>query len=273
MVNNDAILAQKIVGLSESNLKDKVFHNNSAIYIKSNKRIKDYEKHLTNKDKALSVIASSDQIINMILGGTKNIDAFDISVFPKYYMYLKLAGIMSLKVDEYLNLFYKIDENSEVYDELYFDLISKNLEPKAKEFWDSLINFFDWNDITSSTLFSQEPVSVSSVLSNTTFINEESFKKLRDLIPQVNINTHDGNILETYKNFKDQYDLIYLSNIIYYTKIDNYKELLESLNLTDNGIIITYLYDSLKQIDDYFKEDNYKVEALSGKTGLLIKTK
>ncbi len=69
MVKEDSILAQKIVGLSYFNNKDTLFHNESAIYIKSNEKIKEYSKYLDNKKDVLSVISSSDQIINMILGG------------------------------------------------------------------------------------------------------------------------------------------------------------------------------------------------------------
>lgn len=274
MIKEDAILAQKIVSLSHNNIKNNLFHNESAIYIKSNERIKDYNKYLTNRENVLSVIASTDQIISMIMGGAKNIDCFDISTFPKYYMYLKLAGIMSLNIDDYINFFYKIEDDAEVYDDLYFDLIRKNLEKDSKEFWDSLINFYDWNEIVSSTLFSKEPVSVSSVLNQTNFLNQESFNKLRELIPNININTYNGNILDIYNNFTNEYDLIYLSNIIYYVDRKKYKELLEKLKLTNNGIILTYLYDSLEQVNNYFNKDNYYIEKIPDtKAGLLIKTK
>ena len=274
MVKEDSILAQKIVSLSHSNIKNSLFHDESAIYIKSNELINKYEKYLQNKKDALSVIASTDQIITMILGGTKNIDCFDISIFPKYYMYLKLAGIMSLNVDDYLNFFYKIDDAAEVYDDLYFDLIRNNLENDSKEFWDSLINFFDWNEIVASTLFSKEPVSVSSVLNQTSFFNQEDFNKLKELIPSVNINTYKGNILDIADNFNKEYDLVYLSNIIYYVDRKKYKELLEKLKLTNNGIILTYLYDSLEQVNNYFKEDNYHIDEIPDtKAGILIKRK
>lgn len=272
MVKEDAILAQKIVGLSHSNYKNTMFHDESAIYIKSNERIKDYEKYLQNKKNALSVIASSDQIISMISGGTKNIDCFDISTFPKYYMYLKLAGIMSLNIDEYLNFFYKIDDKAETYDDIYFDLIRQNLEKNSQEFWDSLINFYDWNDITSSSLFSSEPVSVSGVLEHTNFINKQDFNKLKKLIPSININTYEGNIIDISNKFNKAYDLIYLSNIIYYVDRKKYKEVLDRLKLTNNGLILTYLYDSLEQVNRYFKEDNYYIEPIKNtKAGLLIK--
>jgi len=274
MVKEDSILAQKIVGLSYFNNKDTLFHNESAIYIKSNEKIKEYSKYLDNKKDVLSVISSSDQIINMILGGSINIDAFDISIFPKYYMYLKLAGIMSLSRKEYLDFFYEVYDKPEVYDDLYFDLIRYNLDSDTKEFWDSIINFYDWNDIVNSTLFSSEPVCMNSVVENNDYLTDYSYKRLKDLIPRVNINTYQGNILDIYKDFNKEYDLIYLSNIIYHVDRPKYKDMLEELQLSDNGIALTYVYGSLNQIDNYFKGDNYKVESLSdNESGLLIKKK
>lgn len=274
MVKEDSILAQKIVGLTESNIKDTQFHDSSVIYVKSNERIQNYNKYLENRKKVLSVIASSDQIINMILGGTQNIDCFDISVFPKYYMYLKLAGIMSLDFMDYIDFFYQISKDSEEYDDLYFYHIRDYLNKEGKEFWDSIMNFYDWNQITESTLFSKEFVSVTDTVIQNKYLSEESFNNLRNKIPNVNINTYQGNIIDIASEFKNSYDLIYLSNIIYYVDRQKYKEMLENLKLNDHGIILTYLYDSLEQVNNYFNEDNYYIEEIpDSKAGLLIKTK
>ena len=53
---------------------------------------------LVDRKKVLSTIASGDQILNSILYGAKDIEGFDISVFPKYYLNLKIAAIKNLKV-------------------------------------------------------------------------------------------------------------------------------------------------------------------------------
>lgn len=111
MAESDSVLAQKIVGLSRNNYSDKsLFSNTSQIYIKSNERIDDYIKYLRNKKDVLSVIASGDQIINMVLNGSKNIDAFDISVIPKYYLFLKLGALKCLTREQYLDFFYRLDK-------------------------------------------------------------------------------------------------------------------------------------------------------------------
>jgi len=268
MVKEDSILAQKIVSLSKNTYGNSLFHKNSPIYIKSNERIELYQKYLNNKKDVLSVIASSDQIINMILNNTKNIDAFDISIFPKYYLYLKLAGIKALSLDDYIDFFYKMNNNAEIYDDMYFYSIRNYLNDTYKEFWDSLINFFDWNEITSSPLFSSEFLSISDVIKQNEYLKKDKYNLLKNI--DININIYDGDILKL-NTFNKSYDLIYLSNIIYYVDINKYKELLNNFKLNKNGIILTYLYDSFNQIDDYFKEDCYNVNKLDNNCGLLIK--
>ena len=71
--------------------------------------------------------------------------------------------------------------------------------------------------------------------------------------------------------FRDRYDLVYLSNIIYYSDIDEYSELLRKFNLTDQGIILTYLYEVTKRVMEYFKDKKCKIERFkTGTGGVLI---
>ena len=271
MAESDSVLAQKIVGLSRNNYSDKsLFSNTSQIYIKSNERINDYINYLRNKKDVLSVIASGDQIINMVLNGSKNIDAFDISVFPKYYLRLKLGALKCLTREQYLDFFYRLDKDDEEYDDMYYDLIRYNLDSNTKEFWTSLIDFFDWKEITSSPLFSSEEIDVSDVIIQNEYLENDKYSKLKNMVDNVNINTFNGNIFDL--DFKDKYELIYLFNIIYYNNIKKYKELMDSYKLNPNGIILSYLYNSLDKIDNYFSDDSYYVEKFkNNNAGVLIK--
>ncbi len=271
MVKEDCILAQQILSGSKTNINDiSLFHNFSPIYISSNERTEEYIDHLKNKRNVLSVISSSDQIINMILFGTTSIDAFDISSLPKYYMYLKFAGIENLSLEEYVSFFYELDKKPEEYDDMYFEAISRTLKKESKEFFDSIINFFDWNDITSSSLFSSEPISISHILHQNSYLQKDNFNKLKELVSKVKIRTHVGNILDIYKNFNIPYDLIYLSTIIYYVDIEQYKRMLEKLPLNKNGIILSYLYESKKQISDYFNGEEYYTEDIPDTTNFIL---
>ena len=271
MLKEDCKLAQHILSGAKTNIKDfTFFHEYSPVYVKSNERIEEYIDYLKNKRNVLSVIGSSDQILNMILHGTTSIDAFDISTLPKYYMYLKIAGIENLSLEEYLSFFYELDKTPEDYDNMYFYQISKTLEKESKEFFDSIINFYDWNEIIDSSLFSNEFTSLSDVKRQNDYLNEENYKKLKELLSNVNISTHEGNILDIYKSFIGPYDLIYLSNIIYYVNRKRYKEMLEQLPLEKDGIIINYLYDSKKQITSFFNEDDYTTHDIPDSDAFLL---
>ena len=274
MINKDSTIAQQIVSLKQSNHTDTMFHNISPIYIKSNERTDMYQKYLENRSNVMSVIGSSDQIINMILGGSKKIDAFDISIFPKYYMYLKLAAIKALNKEDYINFFYDMSSDSDKYDDMYFYSIRDNLDSDNKYFWDSLLEYFDWDDITSSPLFSSEPISISNVIEQNPYLNGDNYDKVKELIDKVNINTFEGNITKIDDTFEKYYDLVYLSNIINYTSLPEYKRLLETINLRDKGIILTYLYGSINKYNEYFNSNNYMTEQFEDSSaGVLIKKK
>lgn len=52
----------------------------------------EYQKFLEKRKKVLTVISSSEQIFNQVVEGTRNIDIFDISIFPYFFFELKRLG-------------------------------------------------------------------------------------------------------------------------------------------------------------------------------------
>lgn len=259
MVKDDAMLAQKIVSRSVFNFgSQEMFHNTSAVYKKSNERIQDYQDYFINKNKVLSVIGSGDQILNMILEGVKEIDSFDISIFPKYFLFLKFAAVQGLSREEYIDFFYDYNNRAEVYDDMY-DRISEYLEPSIKEFWDALLGFFDWQEVYDSTLFSSEPCMVNdAILQNKFLQSDEDYLKLRSRLPYKKINTVECDIMTGATKFSGPYDLIYLSNIIYYNSVSNYKKMLGDLRLTDNGLVLTYVYRIHEKLIEFFDSEEYE---------------
>ena len=216
-MNSDIAIAQRIVSGADPNiLVADNFNSRTGIYMTSNERIDKYHKYLMDRKRILSVIASGEQILNCILEGTKSIDAFDISRFPKYLLQLKIAGIKALSLNEYLEFFYCTSRKEERNEDLY-DRIRIYLDDANVSFWDGLMDFFSWYEITNSSLFIGEPVIKGNVISRNKYLqSEESYKKLRKVIDSVDIRTYDGNILDINNKFEDKYDLVYLSNIIYY---------------------------------------------------------
>ena len=270
-MQDDITLAQKIVGSSYSNISStNTFHDHSVIYKSSNERLSNISKYLKNNKKILTVISSGDQIINSILEGIVNIDAFDISTFPKYFLFLKLAAIKRLNREEYIDFFFETPTTEEIYDDLY-DVIRQDLSKENKEFWDSLFNYFDWYDIYNSTLFSSEFMSKKTIIEENVYLKEENYNKLKSMIDSVNINTYTGNILNLNNLYSKEYDIIYLSNIINYVDKIEYKKLLDKFNLSEKGIILTYFYEITENIRNFFNENNYTFDNFeNSKSGVMV---
>lgn len=264
MLDNDIILAQRIVSGKYNNINNpEIYHDTSFIYKFSNESIIDYQKYLKNRNNAFIVTASGDQILNSILEGTTNITSCDVSRFPKYFFELKKAAILSLSKDEYLDFFLKDDNYDDILNDDIYDNIRNNMCDEDREFWDGLFQFFEGGEIYNSSLFSHEIVTPQLVISRNSYLQDNNYNKLQSNIEKTNINHQIGNVRDIILNEKKEYDLVNLSSIIYYYN-GNYKELLESIKLSDEGIILTYLYDKGKRnIDDLFKEKEYSFDNFS----------
>lgn len=254
--------ALKIVDNYGNNLKNAYFHEESFIYMKSNERIQDYVDYLLNKRRILSVIGSGDQIINMLISSPEHIDCFDISVYPEYFLNLKLAALQTLTQEEFLNFFFSSAKTSldEYYDDLYFEKMRKRLTKKYREFWDALLNYTNWYEITNSRLFSSEVVTKEYALKQNMYLDDVVYYSMKDKINDVQFTFHTGDIFKTGSKLGDSYDLVYLSNILAYSDRSQYKELIESFNLTANGYVLTYLFGNLDEYRRYFNGKIHKFE-------------
>lgn len=274
-LNDDIKAAQKILGNSYQNInKKEAYHAHSFIYKTTNENIYAYQKYLNNKESIMTVTASGDQALNSILGGSKELDCFDISVFPKYYLELKIAAVKTLTREEYINYFFNDESYYDDLSENIYEKIRKNLDKKTLVFFDSLYNFFDGYEIYNSNLFSSEPFSIQSQIERNPYLNR--YNELKNKINDIHINYHEGNIYKIINNQKSKYDIINLSSIIYYGKntFFDYKEFLENISiLKDKGIALTYLYqikEIIKELNEIF--DNCTIDKFENE-GVLIYTK
>lgn len=273
MGKTDTIKAQEIVSNSKSNLVSNTpYHENSFIYRTTNEQINKYQDFLKNRENTLSIIASGNQILNTIYEGTKNITGFDISTFPKYYLELQIAALNTFGLKDYINFIYG-DIDDEEFDDMYYT-INPILEKESREFWDGLLNFFDFSEITASTLFSNEIVSPRNITKKNIYLqNEENYQRLKNNIQQVNLEYITGDIFSLAKKLDTKYDFINLSSIIYYNDLNRYKEMLETLPLMDNGKALTYLYKIklFSQKQDFFP--NCDFHSFDNDSGVMIYTK
>ena len=262
-------IAQNIVRGTKYYHKDTTFNEQSFIYKKTNERLQDIIDILLNKDKILCVIGSGDQILNSLISTPSIIDAFDISIFPKFFLELKIASIKSLSLEEYISFF--IDDisinNEDYYDDIFYNKISPNLDNQSKEFWEYLFDYNSWYDIYNSPLFSSEPLIKSYALEQNPYLSEYNYYKLRENLKKTKINYIQGNILNM--DIKEAYDLIYLSNIIQYVNIEEYRRKIKHLSSISQGIIVTYIFGNIKNALNYFENTTYR-KFNDNSSGILI---
>ena len=274
MLNQDIRKAQKIVSGAYSPLKDKEFHQDSFIYKTSNEDIRKYQNFLSERENIFSITASGDQILNSILLGAKKVTACDISRFPNYFLALKIAAIKNLDLDDYINFFFSTDKNGREFSYNYFEKLEGSLSCDDNIFWNSLFQFFEGDEIYKSMLFSHEVFNLESVKDRNLYLEKDNYNLLKKKINDVHIKYCCKDLASRKIKFDENYDLVNLSSIIYYGDlnfVDNYKKLLNSFNLNDDGAILTYLYDVDKHFRKEFVEENFSFHSFSNtKDGVMV---
>lgn len=263
MDEDDIVVAQRLVTGSYNNLKDDAYHDTSFIYKITNEDVSSYFNLLKDKKKVFSITASGDQILNSILAGSKDITACDVSHFPNYFLDLKLAAIKTLTLEEYLNFFVMTDEENMEFSDKYYDKLRSNLDKGSLEFWDHLFGFFDGDEIYNSSLFSREVYTLKHFKERNPYLDKENYNLLRKKLDDVSIKYVNTNLGNSSEKFNESYDLVNLSSIMYYGILrspENYLKLLESFNLKDNGMIISYVYDISKQFRENYGTDEFRFQ-------------
>ena len=240
----------------------------SRIYTFTTENINGYIKYFDLKNKSLLTVGSSgDQILNAYFYGARDITLFDINPYAKYYVYLKVAAILSLTYDEFQCFFFKrgIDNNSnkDVFSPNLFNkmkLIMKELDYEAFYFFNELFSLYDDDTIRIRySLFDDDEYRNVVIKNFNVYLrNEELYNKLKKKLYDIHFKYINGNIFED--NINLQYDNIFLSNLCTITNLKEFKELIKKLdfnNLKDNGsIMLGYLWDTNFNSDKYL--DNWK---------------
>ena len=274
---DDMVMANLIIRGDLINFGKSTFNEISSIYRFTNENISSYFHHLINKENVLSVVGSGCQIVNSLLAGSRNIDVFDISVFPIYFMHLKLASILALSKEDFLKFYFSDDRNIVFNDEMY-EKISLFLNGKYKEFWDYLFMYDDGYDIYNSLLFRSDLILEKMAVLYNPYLQDDNYQKLRNILKYDSFNISSSVCDITKCKIDKRYDLINLSNILsYYYKADNIDEYVNFLKnnfiLTKNGEIINYFYRMDSDVEESFNEiliSTGCVETLSENVKLLV---
>ena len=262
------------------------------IYPFTNENIKECFANfdLFNKD-CLTVLASSDQTLDMCLNGSNNITTFDINPLTEYYFYLKKAALESnITINQYLDFFCYKDYprnnklNRHAFNIETFSKIVPHLNNENYHFWTALFNEYTPSEIrTYNGLFNNDEIKYSILTQTINYLSSEyNFNKLQEKIKDINFNFINTNITDLANNLTNDYDFIYLSNIIQYIdelynnisddkdenqlhKIKQFylltKELINKLNNNGN-LIVGYLYNSDIEYSDVSIYNKQKRESI-----------
>ena len=251
------------------------YNDCSFIFRVTNERIntKEYIDVLKDKKKVLSVIASGDQILNSILFGSKEILGYDISLFPKYYLKLKIAAIESLSLKDYKEFFYgRRALNKDMY-----KTVSTKLDDRNKAFWDALIKEGKKN-IALTDLFCTDMSSINVASENNPYMDEENYKELKSKIKNINLRLMNADIYGYREEMKESFDLVNLSSIVVASSLipptfTAQKEFMQGFKLNKNGEVLTYIFDTefdraYEGWDKFPNEEDFKLYDLNDKDGV-----
>lgn len=239
------------------------------VYLFTNENINGYKSYFNLKDKNLLTVGSSlDQAINASLDGCKDITVCDICTLTKYYYYLKLASLIKLKKEEFINFLclhnYDNKYNHKFLTKKTFNIIKdtlKVLDYDSYYVWNTLIN--KYNNLSIRNLFRNDISSIDSIINCNTYLNDEYYNKIGNILQNININFVIDDIT-TYTDNK-KYDNIWLSNVAQYLNSDNQITMLNNCydNLDNNGMaLLCYFWNTSMTVKGFPVFDIEDMDAL-----------
>lgn len=241
---------EKSIKLLNNNILNKDIY--MKIYSFTTENINGYIDLFDLYNKSLLTVGSSgDQILNSYYNGARDITLLDINPFAKYYVNLKIAGIISLTYQEFQEFFFKWinkEYNNKRYNLNLFKKIKKNLKAIDYESYYFFQHIFKnyKRDIISNFLMNDD-LCIDKVIKETNnyLKNEESFNKLKKILNNISFKFINKDIF-TYQS-SNKYDNIFLSNLCTTVNLYEYRDLLIKLknnNLNINGaMLILYLWN------------------------------
>ena len=235
--------------LNKKKLDDNLF---MRIYTFTTENIGGYIDFFDLKDKSLLTIGSSgDQILNSYLKGCRDITLLDINPYAKYYIYLKIAGIVSLNYQEFQEFFFVwlgSKFNYKRYNLELFEKLSNNLKALNYDsyyFFDKIFKNYD-RDKISKYLFIDDEDNFKVISKINKYLdNEESYLKLKKIVKDISFKFINEDIFKYESSTK--YDNIFLSNICTLVNLYELRDLLIKLknnNLSiDGSMLFVYLWN------------------------------
>ena len=194
--------------------------------------------------KVLSIVGSGDQYFASILNGAKQVDLFDLNPTSYLYFLLKFYSIRELNYNEFYDFFIKKD----FINKSVFEKLSKVLPKNVLEYYKYLVE----NRDNLQKIFKRDGINLLSRINQKYY-----FKTEKPVIPYLNVHNYyklqlllkkqeipkffNKDLFELEETIKGNYDILLLSNVFNYIKMDlfEYSKFLNRLNIPQ----IQVLYD------------------------------
>lgn len=260
MQTNETI-ASLIVG-GFINTCNSTFNRQKPIHRQTDEPFEEYLKKedIENKD-VLTIVNSGDFLIHILNNHPKSVSTFDINIFAKYYQDLKIAAILTLNYQEFLDFFY----GKNALNEKSFKKVLSILPIEIKNFWESIIKIYDSKTILNSNLFLQKTCSKELAIKYNSYLkNEIEFLKTKENVYLANYAFHNLN----YNNLNElvkKFDTIFIGDLLDdLTLCKSLKKVIESMktcainNCRENGVVIASTNN--KEITKDEKSDTYEAK-------------
>lgn len=257
MKNFEIVLDSALKRCNDEFVCDQAFQNGfSELYSFTTENISGYINSFDLKEKSLLTVGSSgDQALNAIVKCCKDITVLDINPYTKFYYYLKVAGIIELSKDEFLEFFkYKsypkvFRDNNNVFNKKSYDKLKMTLRLLDYEsylFWDELINNYSGEKLRKQ-LFSMDEDRTEVIEKANLYLDNYIFENLKSKLTHIFPNFITGNIFQD--EVSQLFDVIWLSNIGVYHSREKVKVMTDKSSniLKNNGsLLISYLYQTVE---------------------------
>ncbi len=251
---SDSEIAQLLVG-GAINYDAKLFDRYAPIFRQANEPFEKYLRQADIEGKDVLTVAGSGDFLTWVLQNKPaSISTFDVNAFTEYYQALKMGALLTLSYSEYLDFFYGVN----IFSDKYFEKVLNVLPNYVREFWESLTDYFEPNEIITSPLFVQSVVTITNAQEYNTFLKDRaSYMKAKEAAMKIYYAFHRIDFKEM-NEIKKKFDTIFISNIVdyqnYATIFEAITKLRESLdsNLKDDGVIIasTFSQNALPRVID-----------------------
>ncbi len=180
----------------------------------TNENQKEIAKIINFKDKKVLVPGSSgDQYLSSVFYGSKEETIYDINVLTKYYIFLKICAMRTLKYDKLIEFILPFINEDKYLNPDMVKQLSADLPSHIKDFWNLYLGEIDIKKIGNLIKFIDN--NISRINNKIPHYEEKNFYKLQNILNKKNYPEFiEGDISYFEYYIKDTYDFISLSNII-----------------------------------------------------------